>query len=185
MAVPDPNDVGADQLVAVIGGQHSRIKRIMIEVLDTEGDEQLSVFDRFRRFVALHEAAEQVLVRPTDAEVVAEPSVTQQRLAEEKDAAAVVAHLETLVGTEVFNLQFGLLREAVIKHATAEEQEELPKLVAMLPEQKLRLAVAGLGRVEPWATDTGPGSVLDGTHDFQSMSRAASAAFVAFAAESG
>lgn len=182
----DAGDAGADELFAAIGGQHSRIKRLMVEVLDAPTQpEQEQAFDRFRRFLALHEAAEQVLVRPVGLEVLANDSVTRQRLAEEKDAAAVVAHLETLLGTDVFDVQFGLLQEAVGKHAESEEHEELPKLVPALPAQTVQRAVAGLGRVEPWATDTGPGSVLEGTRDFESMSRAASAAFVAFAAEAG
>jgi hypothetical protein len=179
------SDVGAGELVAVIGGQHVRIERLMVEVLHTSGPEQQVVFDQFRRFLALHEAAEQVLVRPVALEVLPDDAVSRQRITEEQDAAAVVAHLETLVGSDVFDVQFGLLREAVTKHAKAEEQEELPKLVAALPDRALSMAVAGLGKVEPWATDTGPGSALDGTHDFEAMFRAASAAFVSFAAKAG
>jgi hypothetical protein len=63
--------------------------------------------------------------------------------------------------------------------------EELPKLVPALPEETLEQAVAGFGHVETWATDTAPGSVLEGARDFESMSRAASTAFVAFASRPG
>jgi hypothetical protein len=195
MVVRDPSgssetrqagDVGADELFAAIGAQHSRIKRLMVEVLDAPTrPEQELVFDRFRRLLALHEAAEQVLMRPVGLEVLADDSVTRQRLVEEKDAGAVVAHLETLLGTDVFDVQFGLLKEAVAKHAASEEQEELPKLVPALPVETIQLTVAGLGRVEPWATDTGAGSVLEGARDYESMFRTACAAFAAFTAEAG
>jgi hypothetical protein len=179
------SDPGGDELVAIIGGQHARIARLMVEVLDTAGSEQQGVFDQFRRFLALHEAAEQVLLRSAGLEALPDGGVTRQRLAEEENTAAVVAHLETLVGSDVFDVQFGLLQEAVTKHAEAELREELPKLVPALPEETLAQAIAGFGHVEPWATDTASGSVLEGARDFESMSRAASDAFVAFAARTG
>jgi hypothetical protein len=179
------SDSGADELVAIIGGQHARIARLMVEVLDTAGSERQAVFERFRRFLALHEAAEQVLVRSAGLDALPDGGVTRQRLVEEENAAAVVAHLETLVGSDVFDVQFGLLQEAVTKHAEAEMHEELPKLVPALPEETLEQAVAGFGHVETWATDTAPGSVLEGARDFESMSRAASTAFVAFASRPG
>jgi hypothetical protein len=57
--------------------------------------------------------------------------------------------------------------------------------VPALPAETLEGAIAGFHQVEPWATDTTSGSVLEGTHDFESMSRAASTAFVAFASRPG
>lgn len=167
-----------EALVALIGAQHGRIKSLMAEVEAAEGEAQAVAFGQVSRYLAVHEAAEQTLLHAEGVEALEDDAVSEQRIVEEQEAGALVTLLESLVGRAEFGVQFGLLKEAVVRHAEAEEQEELPRLVEALPAPVLDRAVEGLGRVDAWATGEAPDSPLGAGRPFTEMLHAATDAFV-------
>jgi hypothetical protein len=167
-----------DELVALITGQHGRIKTLMTDVTMATDVDRLAAFDGFRRYLAIHEAAEQALLHPQGLVAFDDDNVSQRRITEEQDAAAVIASLESMRNPADFKVQFGLLQEAVIRHAEAEEHEELPRLVAALPEDTIEKVLEGFALVEPWADDVAA-SPIKGATTFEEM---VSQAMVAFAA---
>lgn len=158
----------AEELVSLITGQHGRIKTLMTDVAMASDADRPAAFERFRRYLAVHEAAEQTLLHPQGLVEFADDNVSQRRITEEQDAAAVIASLETMRSAGDFKVQFGLLQEAVIHHAEAEEHEELPRLVAALPEDVIAKVLDGFARVELWADDIAA-SPLAGATTFTAM----------------
>lgn len=167
-----------DELVSLITGQHGRIKTLMTDVTMATDADRLAAFDAFRRYLAVHEAAEQSLLHPQGLVTFDDDNISQRRITEEQDAAAVIASLETMRNASDFKMQFGLLQEAIIRHAEAEEHEELPRLVAALPEETIEKVLEGFALVEPWAGDVAA-SPISGATTFEAMVSQATVAFAA------
>jgi hypothetical protein len=172
----------AQELVALVTGQHGRIKTLMTEVTMATDEARPAAFDAFRRYLAIHEAAEQALLHPEGLVTFDDDNVSQRRITEEQDAAAVITSLETMHRPGDFKVQFGLLQEAVIRHAEAEEHEELPRLVAALPEDTIEKVLEGFALVDPWAGDLAS-SPIRGATAFEAMVSQATLAFAAQAKE--
>lgn len=120
----------SEDIVEVLQAQHERI-RSMFELLMTSADgERQHLFDDLRAFLAVHEAAEEMVLRPATRKHHAE-SIADARNAEEKRAATLLADLEDQ-GTDSAEFLMGLaeLRVAVEEHALMEERTELPRIVA-------------------------------------------------------
>lgn len=174
----------AEELVAVITGQHGRIKTLMTDVTLATDEDRFAAFERFRRFLAIHEAAEQALLHPQGLVLLEDESVSQRRITEEQDAAAVMTRLESLGNAPDFTVQFGLLQEAILRHAEAEEHEELPRLVAALPEDTVAQVLEGFALVQPWADDVDASPIRDAS-SFEAMVSEAMRAFAGAAAQEG
>ncbi|MDN5798225.1 MAG: hypothetical protein L0H79_21100 [Intrasporangium sp.] len=169
-----------EQLLAVIGGQHARIRALLTVVATPQEADRLVAFDHFLRFLAVHEAAEQTLLHPQGLVTLSHDDVSARRITEEQEAAAVIAHLESIDDPRTFLTQFGLLGAAVTHHAEAEEQEELPELIAALPDDTIEQILEGFARVEPWADEL-ESSPLQGAPTFEAILAQARAGFVALA----
>lgn len=168
----------AQELVALITSQHGRVKNLMTDVTLAKGPQRLAAFDRFRRFLAIHEAAEQALLHPQGLVTFDDDNVSQRRITEEQDAGAVITALEGMGDQPDFTVQFGLLQEAVTRHAEAEEHEELPRLLDTLPDNIIEKVLDGFALVEPWADDVAA-SPVKGATTFRAMVEQATTAFAA------
>ena len=127
----------AATLLATLTEQHHHVKDLMHAVADGDTDRR-AAFDEFRRFLAFHEAAEQVSIHPYRDRLGAESEVADQRLVEEDEAGEVLAELERMpLDSDEFLTTFRQLARAVVEHAEAEEHEELPLIDRLVGEDDL------------------------------------------------
>lgn len=120
----------ADDLLDALKDHHARIEQMMASITSASGHDRTVAFRRLRRFLAAHEAAEEVFVHAGAARVLEDPEVAGQRLAEEVAAGSTIATLEDIdVDSAEFDRIFGELSTSVSKHAQAEEHRELPEVI--------------------------------------------------------
>lgn len=104
---------------------------MMAAIVDASSNDRVVVFRRLRRFLAAHEAAEEVFLHANASRVLDDADVAEQRLQEEADAERRIATLEGVdVDSTEFDRLFGELRTAIRKHARTEELRELPDVIA-------------------------------------------------------
>jgi hypothetical protein len=109
--------------------QHQRIKALLQEVKDERGAQREAAFARLRGFLAAHEAAEEVRVHSRAQTEGTDEDVVDKRLAEETEAGQAITDLESLdVDSAEFVEGYAQLATSVVRHAEAEEHEELPLL---------------------------------------------------------
>lgn len=121
----------SDDLVAALKDHHVRVDQMMAAIMAASSHDRAVVFRRLRRFLAAHEAAEEVFLHSSASRVLDDPDVAEHRLEEEQEAARRIAVLEGIeVGSAEFDRLFGELRTAVRKHARTEELRELPEVIA-------------------------------------------------------
>ena len=91
---------------------------------DLRGD----LFDQLRELLAVHETAEELVLRPlTKSAGDQGKRIADERIAEENEAKQVLAGLEKLdPASEAFLAEFGSFAADVLEHATNEEQQEFP-----------------------------------------------------------
>lgn len=117
-------------VLAVLYGQHARIRDLFELVQSASGPARQTAFDQLRELLAVHEAGEEVVVRPVTRKLVG-PDVTAARNREEAEAAHVLAELEKLdVGSAQFARRFVEFEKAVSDHAEHEEMAEFPRILA-------------------------------------------------------
>ncbi len=135
MTTPDAEREAAARLpdgdvVGLLLEQHARIRELFAEITHATGEHRQRSFDALRALLAVHEAAEELIVRPV-AERTAGESEAHARNAEEEEASRV---LKTLEGMDVSSPEFldALVdfERAVGEHADREEMEEFPALLA-------------------------------------------------------
>lgn len=131
--------------VSVIGlllEQHTRIRELFAQVGSSQGAAKQAAFDQLRELLAVHEAGEEMVLRPVSKRVAGD-GVAQARNDEEKQAAAALAALEKLdVDTAEFIAQFAALERDVSEHADREENEEFPRVRTECDlEQQEKMAV--------------------------------------------
>lgn len=84
-----------DMNVVGLRQQHGRIRAMFERVEDAaQRDQRLQAFEQPRRFLAVHETAEETVVHPS-ARRHGEAVIVDARLAEEHDAKEVLAHAES------------------------------------------------------------------------------------------
>jgi hypothetical protein len=138
-------------LVAVLLHQHAWIRTLFAEVNAAQGAERRTAFDTLRALLAIHEAGEEIVVRPVSKKA-ADGSIAEARNAEERHAAGLLADIEKLdVDSAEFADKLTALQLDVSQHAEHEEREEFPYLLDSLDaDQQLKLG-ARLVRVEQTA----------------------------------
>lgn len=121
--------------------QHNRIKSLFDQTLASSGPLRKGAFLTLRQLLAVHETSEEEIVHPrARSKLAAGREVVWARLAQEREARVAVAELEKLdPDSEEFTWQFGMLRDAVIKHAEHEETEEFSGLQEKLTARELQL----------------------------------------------
>lgn len=110
--------------------QHARIRTLFSDVHDAVGTARAEIFAELRALLAVHETAEQLVLRPASRKVAGE-DVVDARLKEEEEATKVLAELERLdVNSPEFHEQVTAFQKSVEEHAEAEEHEEFDAVLA-------------------------------------------------------
>jgi len=113
-------------VVAVLLEQHADIRDLFQKTMSVHGDARQQAFDQLRELLAVHEAGEEIVLRPISQRAY-DGAVAKARNEEEKKAASMLAELEKLdVASPEFAARLAELEQAVSDHADAEEHEEFP-----------------------------------------------------------
>lgn len=125
-------------VVGLLLQQHARIRELFAAVPAATGNARKRAFDELRALLAVHEAAEELIVRPV-AERTAGAGEAKARNAEEKEASRILKQLEGMdVSSEGFEEALAEFEQAVSDHAGHEEREEFPALLAQCTEEQRR-----------------------------------------------
>lgn len=117
-------------VLAVLYAQHAEIRDLFTQVALAQGAARQAAFDQLRELLAVHEAGEEMVVRPVSKKV-AGADVADARNGEESGAAHVLAELERLdVDDPQFLAALTEFENAVSEHAGHEENEEFPQILA-------------------------------------------------------
>ncbi|MGW5239047.1 DUF2231 domain-containing protein [Monashia sp. NPDC004114] len=128
---PSPHATATD-VVAVVTAQHAQITQLVRAVGLAPTDERGAALQSLLAYLAGHEAVEEELLHPR-AGFDDNGPVGQARMTEETSVGEQIKRLEELgPQSEVFRTQFGLIEESIARHASAEEEQELPRLAAGL-----------------------------------------------------
>lgn len=157
--MPDPP---ARDVLDVLRDQHARIRALFVRVkgaADVESRQE--AFDELRALLAMHETAEEMVLRPVSIESAGK-GVAEARNREEAQANEVLAGLEALeVGNLEFDSHIAEFEKAVIAHAEAEEREEFPWVAELTDERdrqrmgSLLVAVEKAGPTHPHSSTAG------------------------------
>ncbi|MFJ9914268.1 hemerythrin domain-containing protein [Actinacidiphila glaucinigra] len=132
------DDLPGGNVVRILLQQHAHIRDLFSNVKKTRGDERQQWFDKLRATLAVHETAEEMILRPVAKRTAGEAEVEARNL-EEKFASETLAELETMdVDSAEFDTKFAYFERAVIKHAEREEQQEFPAVLAGCDQDQLR-----------------------------------------------
>lgn len=125
-------------VVAKLLQQHAEIRDLFTEVKSSHGDARKQSFDALRTLLAVHETAEEMIVRPV-AESAAGKKEADARNKEEEEANKVLARLERMdLESPEFEQVFAQFEMSVLSHAEHEENEEFPSLRRSSSAQQLR-----------------------------------------------
>ena len=145
-------------VVRVLLEQHARIRDLFAEVKNAQGEQKQSRFDELRALLAVHETAEEIIVRPT-AKSTAGEAEADARNHEEAEANHVLAELEKMdVHSADFDAKLAEFERSVIDHAEHEEQEEFPAVRQGCEQDKLNGMGSRLQAVEKMAPTHPPPS---------------------------
>jgi hemerythrin superfamily protein len=139
-------------VVAILLEQHARIRELFAHVKTAQGDSKKQTFDELRALLAVHETAEEMILRPVAVDTAGKQEA-EARNEEEKEATKVLARLEKMdVTSAEFAVQFAAFERAVLDHAEHEEKEEFPAVRSGRSEEQLR----SLGKRLEWAEKMAP-----------------------------
>lgn len=123
-------------VIRILLEQHARIKDLFRDLKSATGEHRQQAFDELRALLAVHETAEEMVLRPVSADV-AGTSVTDARNDEEAEANKVLAELEDMDVTSAgFATKLAAFEQSVSEHAEKEEKEEFPPVLASCDEDK-------------------------------------------------
>jgi hypothetical protein len=123
-------ELPAGSIVAVLLEQHADIRELFQQTMQAHGDARRQAFDQLRELLAVHEAGEEIIVRPVSRRAQ-DGGIASARNEEEKEAASVLAGMEKLdLNSPEFAAKLAELEQAVSDHADAEESEEFPYILA-------------------------------------------------------
>ncbi|TKA11774.1 hemerythrin domain-containing protein [Actinacidiphila oryziradicis] len=125
-------------VVGILLEQHARIQDLFSDVKSAKSEHKQQAFDELRALLAVHETAEEMIVRPVAQDTVGKEEA-EARNREEKEANKVLAKLEKMnAGSAEFDTLLAEFEPAVLDHARHEEQEEFPSVHAGRSEQELK-----------------------------------------------
>jgi hypothetical protein len=124
--------------IRVLLEQHARIRELFADVRTAEGEHKQHAFDELRALLAVHETAEEMVLRPVSTDAAGK-EVADARNQEEADANVVLAELEKLdVASTDFDARLREFEAAVNEHAEAEEHLEFPAILSSCDEDRRR-----------------------------------------------
>jgi len=145
-------NLDADDVISILLEQHRRVRELFTEIRSARAEERKQPFDELRALLAVHETAEELVLRPV-ASGDAWKQVADARNHEEKEANQVLADLERLdTESEAFLAKLETFESAVDEHARAEESEEFPRILESLDDDerhKLGKRVQAVERMAP------------------------------------
>lgn len=140
----------AEDAIEFLLRQHKEVESLLDAVEHATADTRQANFDELRELLAVHETAEEIILRPvTRSAVPGGDAIADARMGEENQAKHVLSKLEKLDAnsTEFIALFAGFAND-VRKHANNEESDEFP-LVKQHQSAEDRLALgANLERME-------------------------------------
>jgi hemerythrin superfamily protein len=123
-------------VIRILLEQHARIRALFAELKASPADDRGDLFRDLRALLAVHETAEELVLRPA-ADGEAWKDVADERNAEEKEANEVLAELERLdPSSDAFLATLESFEKAVDQHAEAEENEEFPRVLSAWDEDR-------------------------------------------------
>jgi hemerythrin superfamily protein len=129
--------VHEEDVISILVSQHERIRELFAQVKAAEGDTKRHAFDELRAMLAVHETAEELVVRPVSKKA-AGAAVADARNREEKEATKVLEELEKMdVSSPKFAAKFAAFEQSVLDHAGNEESEEFPVVRASRSAEEL------------------------------------------------
>ena len=142
-----------DDVVKFLTDQHNLIKDLFEEVFSASDDSaREKAFTELRQLLAVHETAEELILRPVSSKVAGQ-QVADARDQEEEQANKVLAELEKMdVDSPEFATQIKAFEKAVSDHAEAEETQEFPQVVAKCDadeRQKMGKRLSAAEKVAP------------------------------------
>lgn len=162
-------------VVALLIEQHTRIRGLFGRISLALGEEKKDAFDELRALLAVHEAAEELVIRPVAKKAAGEKEA-DARNAEEKEAGEILKRLEGMdVSGAEFTATLAGFEQAVIEHADREEREEFPALVSACTAEQRQSMGKRLRRAEhlapthPHPMAAGSPTALKLTGPFTSM----------------
>lgn len=177
---------GDQKLVAALKDHHARIEQMMATVQTTSGEARLVVFRRFRRFLAAHEAAEEIFIHPHDGHVAEDAEVARLRTQEEAAAGELIASLESVVSdSAAFDELFSDLSHAISRHARAEELQELPDVIEASTAASLESMRQALEHVDALVAQRHRGVLGDDETSYETMLESAKIEFRGLRSERG
>jgi hemerythrin superfamily protein len=123
-------DTDKQDVVDLLLQQHSHIRQLFASVDGAvHNPTRQQRFEELRRFLAVHETAEELITHPRARTAEGGNVVVDARLQEETDAKKMLAELDGMkVDEPGFDTRFASLKAAVLAHAKAEEDQEFPLL---------------------------------------------------------
>jgi hemerythrin superfamily protein len=123
-------------VIRVLLEQHARIRELFKDIQSATGEHKQQAFDELRAMLAVHETAEEMVVRPVTSDVGG-GSVAEARNREEAEANEVLKDLENMdVNSADFDAKFAAFEKAVDQHAEKEESEEFPQILSNVDEKR-------------------------------------------------
>lgn len=123
-------------VIRVLLEQHARIRDLFQDVRSATGEHKQHAFDELRALLAVHETAEEMVLRPVTTDVGG-GSVAEARNQEEAEANEVLKQLEKLdVSSAEFDEKLAAFERSVDEHAEKEESEEFPQILDGVDEKR-------------------------------------------------
>lgn len=113
-------------MIEILLEQHQHIRELFKQVKGAEGERKQRAFDELRALLAVHETAEEMVLRPISRKD-AGAEVADARNEEEREATRTLTVLEMMdVASAEFDRDFAAFERAVLEHARHEEKDEFP-----------------------------------------------------------
>ena len=135
-------------VIRILLEQHARIRELFADVQSAEGEHKSDAFDELRALLAVHETAEEIVLRPVTEKAGGE-SVAKARNQEEAEANEVLKDLEKMdVASADFDAKLAAFEKSVDEHAENEENEEFPTILSACDEKERATMGKRLKRAE-------------------------------------
>jgi hemerythrin superfamily protein len=142
-------------MIEILLEQHQHIRELFKQVKAAKGERKQRAFDELRALLAVHETAEEMVLRPLSSKD-AGAEVADARNEEEREATRALTVLEMMdVTSAEFDQDFAAFERAVLDHARHEEKDEFP-LVRAREDPDALLAMGRTLRAVERAAPTHP-----------------------------
>lgn len=123
-------------VIRILLEQHARIRELFTDVKSATGDHKKNAFDELRALLAVHETAEEMVLRPISKDAAGE-AIVDARNHEEEEATKVLKELEKMdLASPEFDHKLGMLERSVSQHAENEESQEFPHVLSQCDPDK-------------------------------------------------